>query len=486
MLVQKQRLPKKVALWVAVFLMVLGIALPTPLAARPLSATASDLRSALTALLGEHVLLAASASGAALGGRQDEFAAAAAALDGNSVDLAKAIGSVYGAEAESAFLELWREHIDYVVDYVTGLATDDQAMSDTAVQNLIDYTPAFGAALSSLNPTLPADAVAELILDHHILTLKGVIDWQAEGDPVAAYTALRSSYAHMDSISVILAGGIAAQEAEMFTGVVDSPAANLRTGLTVLLQEHTFLAAAATDAALGGRQDEFEAAAAALDGNSVDVAAAIGAVYGAEAESAFLELWRAHIGFVVDYTVGLATEDTAKSEAAVQALVDYAPTFGEVLNALDPALPADVVSELVLDHILTLKEVIDAQATGDPVVAYTALRTAYGHMPMIADPLAAAIAAQFPDQFGEEMVAAEAMDHSAMTTEEEATDGEATKEAATEAASAEMAGEDEAPTMLPVTGSTPTTSWGSYAAIFAVLLVGVLWLLSGRQRNHSV
>ena len=52
-------------------------------------------------------------------------------------------------------------------------------------------------------------------------------------------------------------------------------------------------------------------------------------------------------------------------------------------------------------HVLTLKDVVDAQATGDAGKAYMALRMAAGHMHMIADPLAAAIAKQFPDRFAE-------------------------------------------------------------------------------------
>ncbi|MBL8981271.1 MAG: hypothetical protein JNL26_03755, partial [Gemmatimonadetes bacterium] len=52
----------------------------------------------------------------------------------------------------------------------------------------------------------------------------------------------------------------------------------LRATLRTLLQEHAFLAANATGAALGGRKAEFESAAAALDMNSVDVSKAIGSV----------------------------------------------------------------------------------------------------------------------------------------------------------------------------------------------------------------
>jgi hypothetical protein len=43
--------------------------------------------------------------------------------------------------------------------------------------------------------------------------------------------------------------------------------------------------------------------------------------------------------------------------------------------------------------------VIDVQASGDVAQAYVALRHAADHMAMIADPLADAIAKQFPAQY---------------------------------------------------------------------------------------
>lgn len=177
----------------------------------------------------------------------------------------------------------------------------------------------------------------------------------------------------------------------------------LRANLRTLLQEHAFLAAGATGAALGGRKSEFESAAAALDMNSVDVSKAIGSVYGSGAEQAFLALWRKHIGFVVDYTVGVASKDKAKSDGAVGDLVQYTQDFGAFLASANPNLPKEAVAGLVKDHVLTLKAVIDAQAAMDNTKAWTALRAAALHMQMIADPLADAIAKQFPAKFANEI-----------------------------------------------------------------------------------
>src|SRR5690242_9185343 len=73
-------------------------------------------------------------------------------------------------------------------------------------------------------------------------------------------------------------------------GLTDSPAVTLRTNLNLLAQEHVYLAGAAIDAALGGRQDEFQVAAAATDQNSQDLAKAVGSVYGPDAQQTFLAL----------------------------------------------------------------------------------------------------------------------------------------------------------------------------------------------------
>jgi hypothetical protein len=173
-------------------------------------------------------------------------------------------------------------------------------------------------------------------------------------------------------------------------------AADLRANLNALLGEHVLIAAVATSHALGGREAAFNGAAGGLDANSVDLSKAIGAVYGADAEKAFLPLWRKHIGSFVDYTTGVASKDKAKQDKAVADLVGYSQDFGAFLSSANPNLPKSAVADLVKSHVVTLKDVVDAQAAGDWPKAYTAIRSAYHHMQMIGDPLAAAITKQFP------------------------------------------------------------------------------------------
>jgi hypothetical protein len=52
--------------------------------------------------------------------------------------------------------------------------------------------------------------VADLV-KHHVVTLKAVIDAQAEKDPACAYTAVRTAAAHMQMIADPLAETIVKQ-----------------------------------------------------------------------------------------------------------------------------------------------------------------------------------------------------------------------------------------------------------------------------------
>ncbi|MGH2727850.1 MAG: hypothetical protein ACRDKS_12835 [Actinomycetota bacterium] len=178
---------------------------------------------------------------------------------------------------------------------------------------------------------------------------------------------------------------------------VTDGASMLRATLDAAFKEHTFLAALATENALSGRKAGFEAAAGALDEASVALSKAIGSVFGADAEKAFLPLWRSHIGFVVDYTSNFGNK--AKQDKAVSDLLAYTQTFGAFLNSAIPALPKDAAAELVKTHILTLKGVIDAQQAKDYAKADSMLREAADHMGMISSALADAIVKQFPAKF---------------------------------------------------------------------------------------
>ena len=182
---------------------------------------AATLRAGMTSLLREHVLLASSATGGALGGRAPQFEAAAASLNGpsnsNTSDIVGAITSVYGADVGKAFDGLWRSegHIPAVVAYTQALAANDKAKADKAVADLLAYAKTFGTTLNSVNSNLPAAAVEDAI-KMHATTLKAVIDAQKAGDATLTATTLRAAVAHMSDTATVLADATVKKFPEKF------------------------------------------------------------------------------------------------------------------------------------------------------------------------------------------------------------------------------------------------------------------------------
>src|SRR3954451_17642473 len=170
-------------------------------------------------------------------------------------------------------------------------------------------------------------------------------------------------------------------------------AAELRAGLTYLLEEHVQLAGIATGTAIANKGNleapAVKGAVSALDANSVALSKAIGAAY-PKAEAPFLASWRQHIGFFVDYTLGKATKDQAKADKAQKDLDGYRPSFAQLINSVVPELPADAVAEELKPHVASLSAAIDAQVAGDPK-QFALLQTAADHMPMTAAILAGGI-----------------------------------------------------------------------------------------------
>ena len=359
---------------------------------------AADLRTKFDLLLGEHIILASKATGAALGGRSDSYQAYADLLNQNGTDLGAMVGAAFGSDAESKFNQIWSAHDGFFVDYTVATAKKDAAGQQKAVDNLTTvYIPQFSDLISGATG-LDKTAVSDLTKDH-VLQTKQIVDDQAAGNWPAAYSDIRKAYAHMRMIGDTVSEAITKKVASKFPGDAAAKGVDLRVGLNQLLQEHLYLASFATDAALGGRGDEFAAAGKALNDNGLDLGAAIGSLYGADAQAKFNQIWSAHNGFFVDYTTGVAKSDQAARDKAVQNLTTvYIPQFSDFIAGAT-GLSSQAVAGLTKDHVLTTKDVVDAQGAKNAKAAATKDRAAAQHMEMIGDPLAGAIVTKLPQKF---------------------------------------------------------------------------------------
>ncbi len=179
-----------------------------------------------------------------------------------------------------------------------------------------------------------------------------------------------------------------------------TPAAELRVSLGRLLAEHTFLVMEQMRAS-GNPAPDLKDTAITVEANTKDLQAMIAQVYGAPAGQSFGDLWRAHIGYIVDYSIANQKGDEAGKQRALAALAKYRDDLSAFLAAANPNISAAAEAETLERHI----DHLISYSTKDYAKAYDLQRQAYAHMFTVGDELAAALIKQFPTTFTGDKVA---------------------------------------------------------------------------------
>jgi hypothetical protein len=359
---------------------------------------AAQLYAGLDQLLVEHVDLTANVVQTAItkGATSAQTKAALAALDLNTQGLGKAIGSVYGTAAQTQFLKLWRAHIGFFVNYTLGVAGHSQSQVATAKKDLAGYITQFSTFVAGATK-LPASAVAA-DLQGHVSTLETAINAIVAKSPDAGQK-IEMAAMHMSGTAEVLAKGIATSKS--ISGNVTGASSTLRAALTGLLIQHVAATAfvVQTAVAAGGNlsNPEVKGAISALSDNTNQLGDAIGSVYGPAAKTQFLKLWNAHIGFFVNYTLGVATKNTAKTNAAKKDLAGYISQFAAFV-ASATKLPASAVAADLQGHVTTLETAINSIVAGSPAASAN-LQVAEDHMAGTGAVLAQGIASSMPSKF---------------------------------------------------------------------------------------
>ena len=173
-----------------------------------------ELESALRQLLGEHALLAVTVTRRGATGARD-FSAAAAALNGNTEDLVRALRATYGADVEP-FEQAWRRRITAVADYTVATAGEDQEAQQAARSSLRRSDDAVAKALQTLTeeplPSKDTLAVLERCSD---ATVRHVDAWVAQRQEPADRHMERASTLSAE-LATVVADGIATHRPEDF------------------------------------------------------------------------------------------------------------------------------------------------------------------------------------------------------------------------------------------------------------------------------
>ena len=151
----------------------------------------------------------------ALGGLPDKDATAQRLLQ-NQTDLGNAIKPFYGDAAGEKLTALLRDHILIAADLVGAAKAGDQAKQDDATQRWFANADEIATFLSGANPkNWPLEDAKKMMRDHLTLTTEEVVahlkqDWAGS---IAAYDEIHEQALHMADM---LSSGIAAQHPNKF------------------------------------------------------------------------------------------------------------------------------------------------------------------------------------------------------------------------------------------------------------------------------
>ncbi|MBW7476407.1 copper amine oxidase N-terminal domain-containing protein [Paenibacillus oenotherae] len=174
------------------------------------NADASDLRSKLGQLLGEHALLTVITMQKSADQAPDANAASAA-LASNTNELSDAIAQVYDNANGETFKSLWGSHISYLIDYSKATLAGSVDGRAKAVDELEKYRMAQAKFFAAANPYYFKESEIAAGLKVHIDHLILGINKYVQKDYEMAFDGLHAAYAHMFMTADTLASGIVAQ-----------------------------------------------------------------------------------------------------------------------------------------------------------------------------------------------------------------------------------------------------------------------------------
>ncbi|HEX8966453.1 MAG TPA: hypothetical protein VF937_01145 [Chloroflexota bacterium] len=362
------------------------IASPSP-AALPLAVLAGrsggDLRVALDLLLQENAFLAASSMDAAASARLDELIGSTSALDQNSLALAETVGAVRGQPTAEAVLDAWRGAMADLVAYAQG-------QQSSAIADLDRRRAALASELAAGDLS---ESVADDILRGRLQSQLALADSIVGRDPTLSAQRLRSLAAGSDDLGGRLAAALAAQVAELAPPSTEGGDVEVRVHLTLALQQHVYLTAAAIAAGADGRLPEQQVYVAAADQDAADLGGQLGSVYGADLGTAVADRLGRETAAFVSAASGGDRQQSASDIDRARADLD------QLLSTVNQMLPPGLLIQQLRASDQPLLTAADAFVARDFTTAFARVREAARQAQKPADTLAVSIVDRYPGRY---------------------------------------------------------------------------------------
>jgi hypothetical protein len=353
-----------------------------------------EVRLTLERYLGHHAITAVRLMRAQVNHSPDLIQSLKDALSANTEDLTATIKSVHGPQEAQTFRRLWTRHLVSLVSYTEALDEGDEGKQQQHLSQLDDYRTDFGSFVESATDSRLKQETVAASLKIHIDQLVGQVDAYAAGDYATAYRMERKAFAHMFPTGTALAGGFTGHQPGEFTVDVDEAAQSLESALALLLGEHAELLVDATRSGVSG-SPEFRAAADALDANTQDLTAAMGAVFGKKDAAEFNDIWSDHIDLIIDYTVARRAGKEDAQQEALQKMKAFDTRFPNYLARVTGESGSKELSNEIAQHEDLLVEQLNAYADKDYATAHDVSNEAYQDMFITATELGELVGGRF-------------------------------------------------------------------------------------------
>ncbi|HEX5807849.1 MAG TPA: hypothetical protein VFY25_04235 [Anaerolineales bacterium] len=318
----------------------------------------------------------------------------------NQVDIGDAVKPFYGDEAGEQLTALLSDHILIAADLLTAAKAGDTAGFEDANKRWYENADDIAAFLHSANPgNWPLTEMQMMMKDHLDLTLEEASarlneDWAGD---VAAYDKVHTEILHMADM---ISDGIIKQFPKEFA---KQKASQAEIGLTLamdnLWEDHVTWTRIYIMSVTSELPDA-DAAAGRLLQNQVDIGNAIKPFYGDEAGEQLTFLLNDHILIAADLLTAAKAGDTAGFEDANKRWYKNADEIAAFLNSANPKhWPLAEMQSMMSMHLdLTLEEAsarLNSDWAGD-VAAYDKVHEEILEMSHM---LTEGIVAQFPNEF---------------------------------------------------------------------------------------
>jgi hypothetical protein len=363
--------------------------------------TACDLKSDMRKLWEDHIIWTRNVIFNII----DELPGTAEAVNRllqNQTDIGNAIKPYYGNSAGNQLTALLRDHITIAADLLTALDDGNTAAFNAAYAQWVANADAIAALLSSVNPNWPLEEMKAMMHEHLEATAAEALA-RKTGNYAADVAAYDNVHMQILEMADMLTEGIVKQFPNMFSGCPlkdfkKPTACDLKSDMRKLWEDHITW----TRNVIFNIIDELPGTAEAVNRllqNQTDIGNAIKPYYGNTAGNQLTALLRDHITIAADLLTALDDGNTAAFNTAYAQWVANADAIAALLSSVNPNWPLAEMKAMMHEHLEATAAEALARKTGNYAADVAAFDNVHMQILEMADMLTEGIVKQFPNMF---------------------------------------------------------------------------------------